>query len=103
MLFYTLFFTTFAMVPVWFVLVSNLFRILRTRHPDKYSSMGNPTLFMNNSLATNNSMMRFLWGRQDRTLHDAELSKLTRFMLVFFIIYMVLFLITAIMIVTGYA
>lgn len=84
------------MVLVWFGLCANLFRILRIRHPEKYSSMGSPTLFWRNSPATGFALLKFIWRREDRVLGDSGLSKLTAAMYLFFIVYSMIFLFTAI-------
>ena len=102
-LFLVCFYTGFAMVPVWFGLSANLLRILRTRHPEKYAALGSPTLIMNNSIANGRSMFRFLWKREDRSLGDLGLSKLVSFMRVFYVIFMVIFMFTFAVIVTGHA
>jgi len=95
--FFVCFAMLFAMVPIWFSLITNLFRILRARHPEKYSAMGNPTLIMNNSLANNIATLRFIWRREDKALGDVGLSKLTGFMKVFLMVYTVIFLIVVIL------
>lgn len=82
----------FCSVFVWFFLCYRLFKILETRHPDKYESMGKPSLIMNNSLSTNITSMKFLFKREWRELEDSGLAKLGKSMLAFFAAYMVLFL-----------
>jgi len=75
-------------VLVWFVLMARLRRILRTRHPRTYDKVCGPTLSASqNSLAT----LRFLLTGHFRTLNDPELLRLGRFMQVFFLAYMILF------------
>ena len=90
------FISLFPLVLVWFGLCANLFRILRIRHPEKYSSMGSPTLFWRNSPATGFALLKFIWRREDRVLGDGGLSKLTVAMRLFFMIYSLIFLFTAI-------
>jgi len=87
-MFGVLFFSVF----VWFFLCYRLFKILETRHPEKYESMGKPSLIMNNSLSSNITFMKFLFKREWRELGDSVLAKLGKAMLVFFVIYLVGFL-----------
>jgi len=79
----------FCSVFVWFFLCYRLFKILETRHPEKYVSMGKPSLIMNNSLSSNFTFMKFLFKREWRELNDSGLATLGKFMLVFFAIYTV--------------
>jgi len=87
-MFGVLFFSVF----VWFFLCYRLFKILETRHPEKYESMGKPSLIINNSLSSNITFMKFLFKREWRELGDSVLAKLGKAMLVFFVIYLVGFL-----------
>jgi TRAP-type C4-dicarboxylate transport system permease small subunit len=82
----------FALVLVWFYLVTSLFRRLRTDHHAKFVEMGEPSLFVNNSPRTSFLLLRFLFRREDKELGDRALTKLTKTMLVFFFIYVLLFL-----------
>lgn len=88
-----LFVILFCSVLLWFFLCYRLFKILEVRHPEKYESMGKPSLIMNNSLSTNITFMKFLFKKEWRDLKDQSLASLSKFMLVFFVIYTVVFLI----------
>jgi hypothetical protein len=95
--FFILFAALFFSVLVWFFLCHRLFAMLEARHPEKYESMGKPTLIKNNTLSTNITFMKFLLRREWPSflggLHnDVGLTKLSRFMLAFWIIYLVGFL-----------
>lgn len=81
----------FAGVIVWFVMVSSLFRRLRRDHPEKFRTMGEPGLFLNNTPRTNWTFIRFLFKREDRELSDPSLSRLSRTMLIFFVCYCIVF------------
>ena len=81
-----------AMVFIWFVMVSALFRILKSRHPSKFREMGEPSLFWNNSMKTGWATARFLFRREHKDLDDSTLSLLSDSMLVFIVTYLVLFL-----------
>jgi hypothetical protein len=95
--------TLFCSVFVWFFLCYRLFKILETRHPEKYESMGKPSLIMNNSFSSNITFMKFLFKREWRGLDDSGLTILGKSMLVFFAIYMVGFLIIFFAVPLGYA
>ena len=90
--FSTTFGLLFCSVPVWFFLCYRLFKILETRHPEKYESMGKPGLFMNNSISNNISFGKFLFRGEWRALNDQRLAVLCKFMLVFFVLYCIGFL-----------
>lgn len=81
----------FLAALVWLVLMSRLYRILRTRHPETYEQLGRPTLFLNNSPQNGIATVRFLLGGHFRQLNDPELLRLGVFMQVFFYAYMVYF------------
>lgn len=98
-----MFWVLFCSVFVWFFLCYRLFKILETRHPERYESMGKPSLIMNNSLSSNITFMKFLFKREWRELNDAALTTLGRFMLVFFTIYTVGFFALFISVPLGYA
>lgn len=90
-------------VFVWFFLCYRLFKILENRHPEKYESMGKPSLIMNNSLSNNIKFMKFLYKREWRELDDSGLATLSKAMLVFFVIYMISFLTLILLVSLGYA
>ena len=79
----------FCLALVWLFLCYRLFKILETRHPEKYQSMGQPTLMINNTLLTNIALIKFLFKREWRDLDDSELTTLSKAMLVLFAIYLV--------------
>src|SRR5277367_1444676 len=61
----------FALVLVWFYLVTSLFRRLRTDHHAKFVEMGEPSLFVNNSPRTSFLLLRFLFRREDKELRPS--------------------------------
>jgi hypothetical protein len=81
----------FCMVLIWFVLLSYLFASLRKRHEATYVSLGRPSLFVNNNLATTHSLLKFLLARHYRRLNDLPLERLCNFLVAFFVVYLVLF------------
>jgi hypothetical protein len=80
-----------GMIVFWFVLVTRLFRHLEKHHPAKYDSMGRPSLFLRNNIATNWSTLKFLVAREHRTLNDSRLSRLADFMLLYLCTYLLCF------------
>lgn len=74
----------FVMVIIWLGCCVRLFSLIKTRHPDKYKEMGEPSLIMNNSLRNNLAFMRFLFRREDRALGDPVVTRITGFMFYFF-------------------
>lgn len=54
----------FSSLFVWFFLCHRLFERLENRHPEKYESMGKPSLFINNSLSSNITFLKFLFKRE---------------------------------------
>ncbi|WP_339075312.1 hypothetical protein [Teredinibacter turnerae] len=93
----------FHSVFVWFFLCYRLFKILEARHPEKYESMGKPSLIKNNSLSSNITFMKFLFKREWRDLEDSGLATLGISMLVFFAIYVIGFLTLFFSVPLGYA
>ena len=91
--FVIMFMVLFCAVLVWFFLCNRLFKILQTRHPEKYESMGKPGLITNNTMSSNFTFIKFLVKREWRDLDDSGLAALGKFMLVFGIIYIVGFLV----------
>lgn len=80
-----------VMVLIWFAMIIALFKRLKLKHPAKYSDMGEPSLFWNNSLKTTWTTLKYLFKREHKELNDNSLSLLSDSMLVFLIIYVVLF------------
>jgi hypothetical protein len=63
-------------------MMSELFRLLRERHPAVYDSLGRPG-FLNNSIQNGFAVLRFILGGHFRRTQDAELIRLCRFIRVF--------------------
>ena len=80
-----------VMVLIWFAMLITLFKRLKSKHPEKYVEMSEPSLFWNNSMKTNWYTLKFLFGREHKGLNDNFLSSLSDSMLVFFSIYLLLF------------
>ena len=63
-------------VPVWFVLTARLYRLLRTRHPDVYDSLGRPTLIFSNNIRNGWLVTQFLLGGHFEGIEDSEILRL---------------------------
>jgi hypothetical protein len=83
--------TMMFMVLIWFILLKIIFSKLERSHPEKFKQMGEPSLFMNNSMKTGLATLKFIGKREHNQLNDPALTKLSDFALVFFIIYTVIF------------
>ena len=81
----------FFIVLIWFALLKTIFTKLQRAHPEKYKQMGEPSLFMNNSIKTGLATLKFIGKREHNMLNDPALSKLSNFALVFFVLYLVIF------------
>jgi hypothetical protein len=86
-----LFMVLMICVVVWFVLVARLHRLLRTRHPNVYDSLGRPTLILNNTIRNGWLFTRFLLGGHFQDINDRETLWLCQFMRVFAFCYLVFF------------
>ena len=87
-----LFSILFGMALAGNVWMKLLFRHLEKNHSQKYKAMGRPSLFWRNSPSAMFAMLKFLFTREHRALHDRYLSRLSDGMLIFFVLYLVLFL-----------
>jgi len=85
------FFALAAMLLVWFVLVKLLVNRLSAKHPQKYESMGRPSLFLRNTPSNTWQLLKFIIRREHRGLSDSYLSSLSDVMLVFAVLYFVAF------------
>lgn len=85
----------FCSVLVWLFLCYRIFKILETRHPETYKSIGEPSLIWNNSLKSNFLFFRFFFRRGWKDLEDDGLSRLGDAMVVFLVLYLVLYALLA--------
>lgn len=90
-------------IPLWFFLCWNLYRGLERFYPEKYESMGRPTLFTNNTFKTNVAFMKFLLGRQWNELGSRGFAYLGRFMLTYMAIYTVVMIVVMAGLPLGYS
>lgn len=80
-----------AMVIGWFAMLKVLFARLERLHSAKYEAMGRPSLFLRNNIYTGWMTLKFIGLRQHRPLADNILSKLSDFMLLYFLLYLAVF------------
>jgi tetratricopeptide (TPR) repeat protein len=100
------------MVPAWFACVRKLSQQLLERHAEKYEEMGLAEMWpqglsgwlsgFDNSKPSL-ALLWFLFGREDRDLHDADVSSLSTFMRWFFCAYLGLFSVLVYSIVNGWS
>ena len=81
----------FALLALYFVLVSWLQRRLKKLHPTAYEAMGSPTLFWNNSMRNGWLFAKFLLGSGWRDLDDPAIAVGRQWIFVVFVLYLVLF------------
>jgi len=100
-----LFGVLFCSVIGWFFLVYTLFKILRIRHPEKYSDMGSPTLFPQEQPDLNDLKVlpSFLFNRGWKELDDSKLASLSWFMIFYITLYVIGFLFLITLLFLGYA
>jgi hypothetical protein len=77
---------------VSYATTSQLLRLLRERHPTVYDSLGQPTLFWNNSMKNSFAVLGFILGGRFRETHDSEVIRLGRFLRVFSYAYWAFFI-----------
>lgn len=63
---------------VWFVLLNELFTTLRSRHPGIFSSIGSPSLILNNSISNNLATFRFILSSRALETDDKRLIQLVK-------------------------
>jgi hypothetical protein len=91
-----LFVTLTTAVALGFFLQFWMYRILRTRHPEIYDSLGRPTLFLNNSIQNSFAVQKFIFLGRFRQIDDPELVRLCTFLRAFSICYTISFFCLAI-------
>ena len=81
-----------AVVLAGLPLTARLYRLLRTRHPATFEALGSPSLPWNNTPRHGWLLAKFLFGTGWRAIGDPTVVKLCRFMRVYYIVTLVLFL-----------
>lgn len=67
---------TLFLMLVGALLMSWIYRRLRTCHHDTWQRLGEPSLFLNASIKIQHRFSKFLWGREYLALNDPELTRL---------------------------
>jgi hypothetical protein len=70
-------------VIVGYATMAQLQRMLRERHPAVYDSLGQPTLFWNNSMKNSFAMLGFILSGRFKETRDPEVIRLCRFIRAF--------------------
>jgi hypothetical protein len=66
----------FAISVIYMASVGYLMRYLKNAHHETWTSLGSPSLILNNSIRNGFLSLRFLFGSKYRTLNDPKLTKL---------------------------
>lgn len=74
---------------------------LKEKHFEKWKELGSPTLFKNNSIQTNLAVIAFLKNKDYRSMGDPELTKKSRFLWNFDVIYLIYFSLTLLLFAFG--
>jgi disulfide bond formation protein DsbB len=74
-----------------FILMARLHRLLHTRQPNVYESLGSPTLFLNNNIKNGWAMQRFLLGGHFQQVNDPVALRFCRFMRAYTFCYLAFF------------
>jgi hypothetical protein len=82
---------------VGYATMAQLQRMLRERHPAVYDSLGQPTLFWNNSPKNSFAMLGFILSGRFKETHDPEVIRLCRFIRAFSYSYWAFFIAVVVM------
>jgi len=86
-----IFLVGFLCLIVTYAMMAQLHRALRERHPAIYDSLGQPTLFWNNSPKNSFAVLWFILTGRFRETHDVEVIRLCRFIRAFNYAYLAFF------------
>lgn len=104
--FYTLFVTAFIINVLYFFSLRKLFHLLKNKYPEKFTELGEPSLWWNNSPRNGIRIIRFLSSKDPLFSTDAELSRIRTFAVVFLClgitIFIALFILFALFFFSGY-
>lgn len=81
----------FAAAIAWLFLSRRLYELLRHDYPQIYETLGSPKLFMQNSLTTNYRVIRYILRRNFESTGSPEVIRLCSGLRYIFIIYIVCF------------
>jgi len=74
---------------------------LRTRHPETFEQLGQPSLLTNNGVSQQSRIWKFVWRSEFKALDDPKLSTTCRILKWVFVVYVILFLFLVLLIITG--
>jgi hypothetical protein len=86
-----IFLVFFLCLIVSYTTMAQLHRALRERHPAIYDSLGQPTLFWNNSMKNSFAVLGFILSGRFRETDDLEVIRLCRFIRAFNYAYLAFF------------
>lgn len=67
---------TAPLIVIYLVTMAKMFSYMREKHLTRYKELGEPSLFANNSISNNVSVIRFLLDRDYLRMSDSQLSQL---------------------------
>ncbi len=67
---------TAPLIVAYLIMLARLFSYMRDKHPAEYKEMGEPSLFMNNSISNSMGVVRFLLDRDYRSISDPRVNQL---------------------------
>lgn len=83
-------------VATCLTLTSVVFKRLAQKHPETYSALGRPSLFLRNSLENNLRFIRFLWKSEYSKMNDILLLRQCVILKIAVIAYIICFVIAAV-------
>lgn len=87
-----LFVLLFLSAIIGLMLYKNFLDYLQKMHPAKWKELGSPTLFLNNSVVNNLAIVSFLKSKQYIDLNDPQLTRISKRMWTYNLIYFAYFL-----------
>jgi len=86
-----LFFLLLVAAIVGLAVTQAFLREMRSRHPGLWDELGEPSLWMNNSIHNSLAVLRFLWRKDYQTLGDPEFARRAEFLWTYQIAYLIFF------------
>ncbi|RJQ49598.1 MAG: hypothetical protein C4538_02015 [Nitrospiraceae bacterium] len=93
-IFPTIFLTIVIAGIVGLIITHKFFLILKEKHLETWNELGKPTLFFNNSIKNNLLVVKFLKTKKYLELHDSLLTKKSQLLWKYYIVYLILFITT---------
>ena len=86
-----LFFALLVAAIVGLAVSQAFLREMRSRHPTVWDELGEPSLWMNNSIQNSLAVLRFLWRKDYEALGDPEFARRAEFLRTYQIAYFIFF------------